>query len=207
MRALLRPGRPAGPTADRSRRRQQGQGLDRGHAGSDPDTGRLSHRPVHLAAPVPRRGAHPGRRPADHGRRTDHSARRRVAILWPASRGWSRPSSRWRRRWASCTFVGGASRRRWWRWDWAAASIRPTSAGRRWRSSPASASTTCSSSATRLASIAMEKAGIIKPGRPVVSGATVRRRLAPSSSASLASAGRRCVSSASISAMTTSPAA
>ncbi len=58
---------------------------------------------------------------------------------------------------------------------WAAGSIRPTSAAAACRSSPASASITRSSSATRWRPSPREKAGIIKPGRPTISGATRRR--------------------------------
>ena len=59
---------------------------------------------------------------------------------------WSRPSSRLPRPWDFCTSGGVASRPRLSRWGSAVASIRPTSAGRRWRSSPTSASITSSNS-------------------------------------------------------------
>ena len=57
---------------------------------------------------------------------------------------------------------------------WAVGSTRPTWFGRLSQSSPASRSTTCASSVTTSESIATEKAGILKRGRPGISGA--RRR-------------------------------
>ena len=71
---------------------------------------------------------------------------------------------------------------------------------RSWRSSPASASTTRSLLGDRLASIAAEKAGIVKPGRPAVSGAHGPGGARGHRATSAASAAPRCGSSASISA-------
>ena len=70
------PGQSARPAADHSRRRQQGQGFNVGHARVDPAPRRLLHRPVHLAASLPCRGTHSGRRQADHQVRTNRTAER-----------------------------------------------------------------------------------------------------------------------------------
>ncbi len=50
-------------------RRNQRQGQHRLHPRQHPDHRRLPHRPLHLAAPLPRQRAHPDRRPPDPRRR------------------------------------------------------------------------------------------------------------------------------------------
>ena len=100
------------------------------------------------------------RRPALLGRRmigpTEWGTSGRRSRRWTPRRrpdrsatGGRRPTSRSSRRWPCATSWPSGSMRPCWKWGWAAGSIRPTSARPWCRSSPASASTTPSSWATR----------------------------------------------------------
>ena len=162
MRELLRRlGDPQRGHADRPRRRHQGKGLDVGDDGGRALGGRLSDRPVHFAPSRSGRRAHGHRRPALFGRGIRRTGRAGSAGgRSDGSRGGcpngtslpehlARPISRSSRRRPCATSPAGAWTRPCWKWGWAAGSIRPTSARRASRSSPASASTTPSSWARR----------------------------------------------------------
>ena len=160
-------------------RRQQGQRFDLGHARRHPAARRLSHRAVHLAASVRAGGTLPGRRPT-------HLAPELTALLGEIreaieSGKSSSPLSPARpptffemataigflhfvRRRVGCGRAGsGAGRPA--RFD----QRLPAARVRHHQHQPRPHAHL----GDRLSSIAREKAGIVKPGRPVVSGATV----------------------------------
>ena len=156
-----------------------------------------AHRAVLLAAFAPSGRAVHGRRQAGlcsradrPGRRGQRSRRAARAGRQPRRCTADRRSLRSPRRWACCTSPAARSAPSFSRSAWAAGSIRRTWSGPCSRSSPASRSTTRGNWATRLPSIATEKAGILKRGRPGLSG--VRERRGASQAIRRVAAQRRC---------------
>ena len=166
-----RPSRERAAAGDPCRRHQR-QGLDRRLPARHAGGGRQARPRLHLAAPGPLPRAHPprrGRRPLRRRGRAGRGAARRSSGPTPARRSRIRDHHRRRlpafRRDAGRPHPARGRPRR---------PLRRHQRGRRAagrRDHARSRWTTRSSSATRSPSIAGEKAGIIKRGRPVVVGA------------------------------------